>query len=490
MTIRTNAPRRRSLVRNFLHLGLGQATTTVLTIVLSAVMARVLSPADFGLAFLLTSIATFAFVVIDWGHGPLVVREIARNPERTGNLFGSAVAVRVAVTLVACPVVIGATWLLGYDMFTRLLAGAVVLGSLPQYLALSFGWTFRAHERMDREAQINVAFKLAAVALSFTWLALGGRMPGLLFTWSVAGCLTLMVSIAIYRNLHLPKLSMSMSTVRELMHDGAPIFAMTLAVAIEPAINANILYKMSSPEVVGWYGAAWTIAGTLIAPATVLGTAIYPRLSAAAGDPAEFKRNFDMSLRPLFLLAVLGAVGTYLFAEVPVGIIFGLPKFAPTADTLRAFALVLLLMYVDVFLSMAILAIGRAGRLALVKIISVAIATALAFILVPLCQARFGNGGVGVMYAMAAGELFAFIASWIVIRDHVDGRAVGDMARGLLAGAATLLLFELLPALTPFLAIPMCVMVFGGLSWVSGAIKQADIQGLRAAFRKSQPSPT
>lgn len=488
MTIRTHAPRRRSLVRNFLHLGLGQATTTVLTILLSAVMARVLSPADFGLAFLLTSIATFTFVVIDWGHGPLVVREIARHPERAGDLFGSAMAVRTVVTVIACPVVIGVTWLLGYDLLTRVLAGAVVLGSLPQYLGLSFGWVFRAHDRMDREAQINVAFKLASFVFSIVWLALGGRMPGVLFMWSIAGCLTLVVSVAIYRNLHLPKLSVHMSTVRELLRDGAPIFAMTLAIAVEPVINANILYKMSSPAVVGWYGAAWTVAGTLIAPATVLATAIYPRLSAAASDPVEFKRNFDMSLRPLFLLAVLGAVGTFLFAEVPIGLIFGLPKFAPSAQTLRAFALVLLLMYVDVFLNMAVLAAGKAGRLAMVKIISVTIATALAFLLVPICQARLGNGGVGVMYAMATGELFAFVASWILIREYVDGRAIGDMSRGLGAGVATLLLFEVLPAITPFLAIPMCVAVFAGVSWLFGAIRQADINALQSMFRKSTPA--
>jgi O-antigen/teichoic acid export membrane protein len=489
MTTRTNAPPRRSLVRNFLHLGLGQATTTILTILLSAVMARILSPSDFGLMFLLTSIATFTFVVIDWGHGPLVVREVARNPERAGDLFGSAVAVRSVAALIACPLVIGVTWLLGYDWFTRVLAGLVVLGSLPQYIALSFGWVFRAHERMDREAQVGVAFKLSVFALSVTWVMLGGRMPGVMFVATVAGFLTLAFSITMYRKLQLPRLSASMSTVRTLLRDGAPIFAMTLAIAVEPVINANILYKMSSPEVVGWYSAAWTVAGTLIAPATVLATAIYPRLSAAAGNPAEFRHNFDISLRPLFLLAVLGAVGTFLFANVPVALIFGLPKFAPSADTLRAFAPVLLLMYVDVFLNMAVLAIGKAARLAAVKIFSVVIATGLAFILVPFFHAKTGNGGVGVMYAMATGELFAFVASWMLIKDSISGRQIAaDMVRGLVAGVATLLLFRLLPEMTPFLAIPLCVAVFGGLSWLVGAIRQADVNGILSMLRKS-PAP-
>ena len=78
-----------------------------------------------------------------------------------------------------------------------------------------------------------------------------------------------------------------------------------------------------------------------------------------------------------------------------MGLIYSLQKFGPAADTLRAFAPVLLLMYVDIFLSVAILAAGKAGRLASAKVASVVLTTGLVFVLVPVCQARFANGGLG-----------------------------------------------------------------------------------------------
>src|SRR3984957_10850045 len=162
---------------------------------------------------------------------------------------------------------------------------------------------------MDRDAVLNVVLKLATLIGSIACLALGGGLLGLLFAWSVAGCLTLAIGIVMYRRLRLPKISATMSTARELLRDGASLFTMSLAIAVEPYFNANILYKMASPVVVGWYGAAWNIAGTLIAPVTILGATMYPRLSTGAGDAAEFKRTFDISFRPLLLLAVLGAVG-------------------------------------------------------------------------------------------------------------------------------------------------------------------------------------
>jgi PST family polysaccharide transporter len=487
MTSRESAPRRGGVARNLIHLGVGQATTTTLTILLTATLARTLGPSDFGLLYLLTSIATFAYVIIDWGHGAFIIREAARHPDRSGNLLGSALAVRTAAALLACPVAVATTWLLGYDLRTRVLTGVLILGWLPQYLGLSFGWVFRAHERMDRDAVLNVVFKLAMLIGSIACLTLGGRLLGLMLAWSVAGCLTLALAIAMYRRLPLPTISATMSTARELLRDGAPLLAISLAVAVESYFFANILYKMTSPTVVGWYGAASNIAGTLIAPATILGATMYPRLSTAACNTAEFKRAFEVSFRPLLLLAVLGAVGTYLFADVAVQLIYGLQKFGPATDTLRAFAPALLLMYVNILLSSAILAAGKAGRLAGTKVVSVALTTGLSFVLIPLCQARFANGGLGVNYAMAIGELLLLVASCILMREAVDARTIGDMCRSLIAGAATVFLMRAVPAVTPFLAIPMCVVLFAGLSLLVGAMKRSDVEVLLASFRKAGP---
>ncbi len=474
-------------MRNILHLGLGQVATTVLTILFSAAMGRMLGAADFGLFYLLTSVATFAYVIVDWGNGALIIRETARDAGRAGELLGSALALRTVGAVVACVVAVAVTWLIGYDMRTRVLTGAVILAWLPQYHGLSFGWVFRGRERMDRDAWLNVVLKLATLLGSILCLALGGRLLALSFAWFLAGCLTLSIAMSMYRRLHLPKIMATMSTVRELLHGGASFFAITLAIAVEPYLNANVLYKMASPAVVGWYGAAWNIAGSLLAPATILAATMYPRLSMSAGDAVEFKRAFDVSFRPLLLLAVLGAVGTYLFADVAVGLIYSLEKFGPAADTLRAFAPVLLLMYVDVFLATGILAAGRASRLAGIKVAAVCLTTVLVFLLIPLCQTRYDNGGLGVMYAMAVGELLMLVASCFLLRDVIDSRTLGYVCRNLLAGAATLLLFHQLPALTPFLTIPICIMVFGGLSLLVGAVTRSDVQMLLASVRKPSP---
>jgi O-antigen/teichoic acid export membrane protein len=346
---------------------------------------------------------------------------------------------------------------------------------------------FRAHERMDRDAALNVVCKLMTLLASIACFAMGGRLIGLIWAWGIAGCLTLAAGAAMYRRLRLPGISVTVRTVRELLRDGSPLFAFALAVSIEPYINANILYHKSPPSVVGWFGAAWSIAGTLIAPATILATAMYPRFCTAADNPDEFKRTFDVCFRPLLLLAALGGVGTYLFADVPVSIIYSLQRFAPAADTLRAFAIVIPLMYVDVFLGLVIVAAGGAGRLAGTKVAAVVLTTGLAFFLIPFSQARFANGGLGVMYAIAIGELPMLIASLIIMRAVVDRHTIADLVRTTIAGAASVFLVRLLPPLTPVLTIPFCVLVFAGVAMLTGAVRRSDVKMLLTSYRRAPP---
>jgi O-antigen/teichoic acid export membrane protein len=478
-------PPRGGMARNAFHLGLGQVATTALTVLLTAAVARTLGASDFGRLYLLTSIATFAYVFVDWGHGQYVTREIARHPGRSDDLIGSVLAVRIATAFFVCAPAVATAWLLGYDARTRVLTATMIAAWLPMYLALSYSWLFRGHERMDYDALINVTLKLVTLVLALVILALGGRLLAYILVFAVAGTMTLGLSIVLYRRLRLPPLRTSMQTARELIRGGAPMFTMNLAIAVQPYIDANMLYKFAPPDVVGWYGAAWNIAGTLVAPASILAQTAYPRLSRAANDETEFKRALHTVLRPLLMVAVLGAVGTYLFADLAVIIVYSRQKFGPAGRILQAFAPALLFIYIDMLLGYAIFAAGRAARLASAKFIAVLVTTGLEFVLIPWCQRHLGNGGIGLMFSVAAGELTMVVAALVLIpRGTVDGRLLADLARGLAAGGGTLLLMRSLPLTTTFIGIPLCVLTFVALSAAVGLLNRADAELLFAMLRR------
>jgi len=475
------------MLLNVLHLGVGQIITTVLTICFSATVARALGASDFGLLYLITSITTFTFVIVDWGHGPYITREVARRPERAGELIGSATVVRAIMTVLAGVPAIALTWLLGYDSSTRTLAALMLVAWLPTTVGLSYSWVFRARDRMDYDASLSVILKSLNLVLALAFLAIGGRLMSLVVAFGIAGTATLGVALLLYRRMGMPRLRATRAIARELLFDGAPMLAINLAVAVQPYIDANLLFRMTSSSAAGWYGAAWTIAGTLIAPATILGAAMYPRLSRVAGDAPQFRATLRAAFRPLLLLAVLGAVGAYLFADFVVGLIYSERKYGPAADILQAFSPALMLIYIDMLFGYALLALGKAAQLAKAKVLAVVVTTAVELLLIPLFQAWFSNGAVGIVIAMACGELVMVTQAVLLIRETIQGGIVVDFLRGLAAGAATLLMMSSLDALRPVLAIPVCILTFLMMSGVVGLVKPSDVQLLSSMFRRTQP---
>jgi O-antigen/teichoic acid export membrane protein len=485
LTSELGAPAPRSgLVRNAFHLGIGQVLTTVLTMLLTAAVARTLGSADYGLLYLLTSISNFAYVFVDWGHGSYVTREVARRPDRSGELLGSVLAVRLVTAVIMCLIVVTLTWALGYDVRTRMLAAYMVLAQLPVYLGLTFAWVFRGRERMDYDALLNVVLKVATLTLALTCLALGGRLIALIASYSTAGAITLMLAFAMYHRLKFPSLQASRSTGVELMRDGAPMLAIALAVAVQPYIDANILYKLAPVEVVGWYGASWGIAGTLVAPATILAASMFPRLSRAAADRQEFTRALRVGFRPLLLVAILAGTGTYVFADVAISVVYSRQKFGPAASILRAFAPALVLIYIDMLFGNAIIAAGKAGQLAKVKGVAVVVTTALELILIQWFQVHYSNGGIGIVLAIAGGELIMVAGAVFLIRDIVTIGMATDFLRGAASGGATILVMRSLPDITPFIAIPLCVALYLVLSAAAGLVRRTDLDLLMATLRR------
>jgi O-antigen/teichoic acid export membrane protein len=480
-----------SVARNALHLVLGQVATTALAIVFSATLGRKLGAADFGLYFLVTTTVTFAYVVVEWGQVQFVVREVARQPDRAGVLLGTALAWRVAGAVPLTALAILVAWLMGYDARTLGLLALLMLATLPFFMSQAYGMVFRARERMDLDAQVQVVFKALTLPFAFGALFLGWGIGGVILAQGAAGLAALGLAVLRSRGLHLPPLHLTGPAWRELLVGGMPILAIGLAVTVQPYIDVLVLTKLVPAAPVGWYGAARNILGTLVAPATILGTASFPRLSRSASDPTQFRLELRAALRPLLGIGALAGVGTYLFAGLAVDVIYGQRGFGPTADILRVSSPALYLTCIDVLLASAVVAMGRPRALAAAKALNVALCTALAFLLIPWAQQHHGNGGIGLVLAFGASEIMMFIAAlWILPRGTVHRGFAADVARSAAASAATLALFQALPSMPPVLGVPLCILAFGAAAAAFGLVRRDEVRALSTILsRRRAPTP-
>ncbi len=473
-----------AIARNAAHLVMGQAVTTVLAVLLSAALGRSLGAGDFGLLFLIQSMAQFAFVVVEWGQLQYVVREVAKDAGQAGLLLGSSLALRVAGTVLLTALTVVGAWAFGYDGRTQGLAALLMAAMLPFVLAQAFALVFRGRERMEYESFVSMLNKAGTLGLTLLALWFGSGLSGAILAQGAAGLVALAAAAFLVRRLDLGPIRATGTGARRILAGGAPIVVMSVAIAGHGYIEAIVLSKMGSAESIGWFGAARVILGTLIAPATILGSSAYPRLSRAAHDPAGFRAELQVAIRPLLGLAVLGAVGTYLFAPGAVQLIYGAESFGPAATILQVFAPGLLLLFLDILFGSAVLAVGRPVPLAIGKVVNIAASTVLAVVLVPLCQERWGNGGIGIALAFCASELIMFAtATWLLPRGTLGVAAALDAGRSLLAGAVTLVIFLALPSLPLLVGAPLCVVVFVTLAAATGLVRPSELGAIAAKVR-------
>ena len=483
-------PGRASIARNAFHLVFGQVVTTTLAILFSAALGRSLGAGDFGLYFLLTTFATFAYVVVDFGQTFYVIREVARKPERGGEFLGTALALRVVGAVLLSAPVGFVSWALGYDARTCWLSVAFIGVTLPFFLAQGFGMVFRGRDRMGLDAWVSVINKVAMLTLALAALALGTGLAGVVIAQALAGAMAIVAAIWLYRRVATGPVSWSWEAAGEMIAGGAPILTMMIAASVQPYLDAIILSKLAPADAVGWFGAAKNIMGTLLAPALIIGAAAYPRLSRATLDGAALKGEVRAALRPMLLLGALAGAGTYLFGDAAIGIVYGQRNFGPAGTILKIFGPGLFLLFIDVLFGYALTALGRTAAFSMVKIFSVLISTGLDFVLIPLFQRHTGNGGAGAVLAFVLSEVVVFGgAVFLMPRGSLRPGVALDIARAVAAGVTTAFLIQFLPPIPLYLGIPLCVAVFAVLSAALGLVRRDDLFLLQASLRQRGGGP-
>jgi O-antigen/teichoic acid export membrane protein len=383
-----------------------------------------------------------------------------------------------------------AAWTLGFDAITRWYCVGFIVVSLPFFLAQSYGLVFRARDRMGLDAWVSVVNKFTLLGLALAALALGWGLPGVLVAQALSGIVAFAIATRLYRRVTTGPLHFSPQIARQILVAGSAFVTFTVVINIQPYIDAVVLSKLAPAEAVGWYGAARSLMGTILAPALIVGAASYPHLSRVAADRDQFKAGLRSALRPILWLGALAATGTFIFADDAIAILYGHQNFGPSGIILRVYAPGLFFLFTSILFGYALFALGQAKAFSVLKVATVVFNTVLELLLISYFQQGVGNGGIGVVAAFVASEFLVIVGMLILLwRDGVAPNILVDLARALGSAALTLLLFWWLPTLPFLIGVPLCVIAFSLCSFGLGLIRRTDVKLIQSLLRKERTEP-
>lgn len=124
--VREEAPIKKQLVSGVLYTSIAKYSGMVITIVVSAVLARLISPEDFGVVTIATVIISFFSIFSDLGIGPAIIQNKRLNDRDLSSIFTLTVWTGVIISLLF----FGASWIIGRFYASRILVPVCQLLSL------------------------------------------------------------------------------------------------------------------------------------------------------------------------------------------------------------------------------------------------------------------------------------------------------------------------------------------------------------------------
>lgn len=387
--------------------GLSYLTAKLLIFVSTVILARILTPDQFGVVALSLTLVTFGEVLADVGVAQALIYlpSDRRNNDAALVICLISGVTLVGIALVAAPAVEALLDRPGVaDMF-RVFSLAVLfraVGQVPDaVLRKNLGFKKRVVTDVSRAIGQGLLSVVLALAGLGAWSVILGFVVG-----------EALFCIASWRLVdYRPRAGfwrVGWSTVRPLIAFGAPASANGLLASLVLDIDYLIVGRMLGAQALGYYMVAFRIPQlAVISVFNVLSTVAFPVLTRASTDERRLKRGYLASSRLQTAYGVFVGMTLAMTAPMLIDVVFG-QRWAPSIAALQALSLYAVFRSLGAGVVDVYRAVGRpvvALRIALVRLA----------VLVPalIYATRFGIEGVAWTQALVA------LVAVLVLQVHV-----------------------------------------------------------------------
>jgi O-antigen/teichoic acid export membrane protein len=439
---------------------------------------RILGPVGEGSYAFVIAIYGFFEVVVRFGLGTLLTRDVAQNKEDAGRYLANVLAVRVLLWLISLPVLVlvagiyaASGSLTGQEaQALALFAAALLFASVAD----SISSVFMAYEKMEYPAGIATAIATAKVALGALVL-LPPISAGFVGLAAVSLAMNIVQSIWLWivlrRQIPLHLGALDRALQKAMLIASYPLMLNHLLASIFWRIDLWLLKPMAGAASVGIYSAGVKYLDGFNVIPSYFTLAIFPLMSRYAKDSHEsLVRAYQLAIRLLVMVALPIAILVTVLAT-PLIRILGGAAFLPDS----ALALTLLIWsipvgFVNSVTQYVLIAVGQQRFLTRAFLIGVTFNVVANLIMIP----RFGFAGAAVATILSEWSLlFPF---YYAVRRHIAPLPWVDLVWRQGVAAAGMALAALALRGQPWIAAGASSLIYLALLLLLGAFRHPDIQ--------------
>ena len=383
-----------TVVKGSMATGLSQGVAMGFTIISAVVLARLLTPDDFGLLGMVSVIVNFLFIFKDIGLSNATIQkeEITRPQISTLFWINSLISLSLGLIMVA----VGPLVARFYDraeltgIMTILAISFVVEGLTIQHTAL-----LRRHLRFSAVAIADIMSRFSFLVTAIIMALLGFSY------WSLVGGhivrSMVLLGFTIYTCPWVPGRMQRGAGVRSMMRFGGHVTTVNLLAYLARNLDRILIGKLYGAAALGLYRQAYQL---LMQPLTQVKYPLQhlslPVLSSLQKEPERYRRYFSKLLDISISIALPVAVYCFLESEFLIRVALG-PQWAEAAPIFRILAIGGIFVSASFLPGLALLSYGYSK-----KYMQLLIATSIIQSLSFVAGSPFGINGIAIAYTVSS----------------------------------------------------------------------------------------
>lgn len=432
-----SAASHRGLIRSIAVLAGSQVVTWTLTSTYTVIVPRMLGPTAMGELATANSAVNILTTFVELGLTVLLVRKIAQNRSRAGELIVTTLLIQAALYVPAVGLM--AAFIRGqhFSPEQQIIVWLATAGLLPAILKLPFQSAYQATNNMALYSATGVItrFLYCVVGIGLVFLGLG--VVSLAMLGASIEAFTLVLNIAWARPRFHMVWNMSIRRAAALAFESLPFFANYVIHSTYLWINVLLLATLTSATVVGWYGVSSRLVGTFYFLPVIVSTALLPRFSASFdGRLDALQARARPAVQMVMVLSLPIALGGALVSAPIVDLIYG-PQFGPSAMVLSILLASVPFTYFNILIWQVLVASSRQIIWTKVMAVALVVNVTLNIVLITLFQSRIGNGAIGSALAFVGTEGLMSLIGLIILPGLFDRASAARLLR---SAVATLLM--------------------------------------------------
>lgn len=381
-----------------------QGVSIAIQLTSTAVLARILTPEDYGIMAMVLAVTAFAGLFRDLGLSSAAIQKQALTHGQQSNLFWLNTAIGTLLTLLVIFVSPLVAWFYAKPELVRAtiaLSFTIVISSA----ATQHGASLAKEMQFGRQAVATVTGAFAGLTVSIA-LALSGLSYWALVWGSIMNAITttvLLWALSPFR----PGLPSKGSDILDMVIFGANISAFNFVNYFQRNLDNILIGRFWGPGPLGLYSRAYSL---LLFPITSIqgpiNTVAFPAMSKLQDEPEALRRYY---LKTTSLIALLSMPLTAFFfvASRPIiELVLG-PQWSGIAPIFSCLALAAFIQPTTGFVGSLLLSLGQ-GR----RYLSCGLFNAVVLSICFIIGVRWGPIGVAIAYALGNYLLLYPYLSW------------------------------------------------------------------------------